>query len=518
MNSTPAIGTAVTTVAQNTATQKATAAQNATADDVNNTSARVAAASNDLAVSNVVNNGDHSVKEIRVSQAQMDIKLSSAELAAYDGEISFNNIELHATTSLRTAKEAELVGAESAADAAKKQAETTATKSTIKTSINANGEAEFVTHSGMKIVTDVNKGGNTTKIYNAAGELLMNIEGDPHVAMLKDGGAANDYDFHFGDDSTLKFEDGTEVTFNTTETGKDTGIFYTTGIYVKAGDNVMHTGETTDGQKRTDIAQVDANSYTREGSKAKGAVTMGLKGDGQILMQTGDNQWNELKDESWDGYLKDKTFDNQKGAAVDFKPETIGSSSADNKAAKEAADKVAGLKADIAQLKKKEAGYESKIAGLTPLKQNAESKLDQANHDYQEFSAMDETDPRAADTEANRKAAEQKSLELAQRANGLGLFMATSSIASPKFNDMGVKVEDFTSGYYGALRQYGSNNIDFNDRGLQPAADRDQGTQNLINKLYTFVENNDFEEKSLQNDQAEASGKWPTSPSSKPTN
>ena len=246
------------------------------------------------------------MKEINLAQTQTDINLSQAEFTVYDGEISYNNIELGAVRSQLTAKEAALAAEEA--------------KTEIKTSINADGNAEFVTHSGMKVVTDTNKGGHETWVYNPEGEQLMHIHGDPHVNMLKDADGNNGDDFHFGDDSTLKFEDGTELTFNTTETGKDTGIFYTTGIYVKAGNNVMHTGEATSGgARRADIAKVDADSYSRKGETADGAVTMGLKGDGQILMQSGD-KWNEIKDESWDGYLEDKTFDDQKGAAVDFKP------------------------------------------------------------------------------------------------------------------------------------------------------------------------------------------------------
>jgi hypothetical protein len=58
-------------------------------------------------------------------------------------------------------------------------------------------------------------------------------------------------------------------------------------------------------------------------------------------MQTG-NQWNEIKDESWDGYLADKTFSDQKGAAVDFEPQTI-----------QSADGLSALKLEITQLEKK---------------------------------------------------------------------------------------------------------------------------------------------------------------------
>ena len=265
---------ALSTVAENTQVQAQNAAiMAANSTDVNATVNRIAETIGTL--NSPREDGEkNTLKSINIEQANMDVRLSQAELIVYDGELSSVNIKLQGVRSeLVTAKQAALLAEEA--------------KTQIKTSINADGNAEFVTHSGIKIVTDTNKGGDQTWIYNPAGEQIMHIHGDPHVNMLKDADGNNGDDFHFGDDSTLKFEDGTELTFNTTENGKDTGIFYTTGIYVKAGNNVMHTGEATSGgARRADIAKVDAKSYSQNGSTAKGAVTMGLKGDGQILMQT----------------------------------------------------------------------------------------------------------------------------------------------------------------------------------------------------------------------------------------
>jgi hypothetical protein len=236
----------INTVATNTQAQASTAAADVQVDD---TIDRLNATRNEI--NTPPSDGEHSLKEINLAQTQTDINLSQTEFTVYDGEISYNNIELGAVRSQLTAKEAALAAEEA--------------KTEIKTSINADGNAEFVTHSGMKVVTDTNKGGHETWVYNPAGEQLMHIHGDPHVNMLKDADGNNGDDFHFGDDSTLKFEDGTELTFNTTETGKDTGIFYTTGIYVKAGNNVMHTGEATSGgARRADIAKVEAVKWTEK--------------------------------------------------------------------------------------------------------------------------------------------------------------------------------------------------------------------------------------------------------------
>ncbi|MBU6197860.1 MAG: DUF1521 domain-containing protein [Cyanobacteria bacterium REEB446] len=464
---------ALSTVAENSQVQAQNAAAiNANSTDVDNTISRLAEARGTL--NSPREDGANTLKSISIEQAEMDVSLSQAELIVYDGELSSNNIELQGVRSEISSKKSSLAVEEA--------------KTEIRTSINADGNAEFITHSGIKIVTDTNKGGDQTWIYNPAGEQLMHIHGDPHVNMLKDADGNNGDDFHFGDDSTLKFEDGTELTFNTTETGKDTGIFYTTGIYVKAGDNVMHTGEATSGGKRrADIAKVDADSYSRAGDTAKGSVTMGLKGDGQILMQTG-NQWNEIKDESWDGYLEDKTFNDQKGAAVDFKPQTI-----------QSADGLSALKLEITQLEKKEAAHESRIAALTPLKSRAESNLDAAMSDLAKFSSMDDSE--FVDNEESRQDVEQKSLDLSKRANDLGVFMSKSSlVGAGDLAKSGLDQAAMISDGVAADRALGGNTFDYRERGLEHSATRNDGTADLIDTLAALAEVGSFEEKSLEGD------------------
>jgi hypothetical protein len=465
---------ALNTVAENSQVQAQNAAAiSANSTDVDTTINRIAETREIL--NSPREDGENTLKSINIEQANMDVSLSQTELIVYDGELSSNNIELQAVRSQISSKKTELAAEEA--------------KTEIKTSINANGEAEFITHSGMKIVTDTNKGGHTTKVYNPAGEQLMQIEGDPHVNMLKDADGNNGYDFHFGDDSTLKFEDGTELTFNTTETGKDTGIFYTTGIYVRAGDNVKHTGEATaGGARRTDIATVDKNSYSRGGETAKGSVTMGLKGDGQILMQTG-NQWNEIKDESWAGYLEDKTFDDQKGAAVDFKPQTI-----------KTADGLSALKLEITQLEKKETGYQSRVAALTPLKSGAESNLDAANAALANFLSMDDSE--FVDNEEARQDVEQKSLDLSKRANNLGVFVSKSSlVGAGDLNASGINQAAMISDGVSADRRMRGNEFDYIERGLDYSATRNDKTADLIDTLAGLAEVGSFEEKSLANDE-----------------
>lgn len=469
-----AVQSSVSTVEQLTQAQNNVAAQNASANDVDSTVNRLQDTRDSINITG--DDGDNSLKSISVDMAKMDVSLSQTELIVYDGALSSANIELQGVRAQLKSKEATLVAEEA--------------KTEIKTSINAQGNAEFVTHSGIKIVTDTNQGGHQTWIYNPAGEQIMHIHGDPHVNMLKDADGNNGDDFHFGDDSTLKFEDGTELTFNTTETGEDTGIFYTTGIYVRAGDNVMHTGEATSGgERRTDIAEVGANSYSRMGADEDGAVMMGLKGDGQILMQTGTDQWSELKDESWDGYLEDKTFDDQKGDIVEFKPETIMTG-----------DQISALKLEITQLESKEADYQASVATLTPLKSAAESNLEAANADLAKYEAMDDSD--FTDDERTRKSIEQKSLDLTRRSNNLGVFMAGSDlVASSDFSALGVNHGDMINAATDADRTWRMNEVDYNDRGLEFSDIRNDATALLIAGLADLAEVSAFEEKSLENEQ-----------------
>jgi hypothetical protein len=215
---------------------------------------------------------------------------------------------------------------------------------------------------------------------------------------------------------------------------------------------------------------------------------MGLKGDGQILMQTG-NQWNEIKDESWDGYLQDKTFNDQKGAAVDFKPQTI-----------KGADGLSALKLEITQLEKKETGYQSRVAALTPLKSGAESNLDAANSDLAKFSSMDDSE--FVDNEESRKNVEQKSLDLSKRANNLGVVISKSSlVGAGDWTASGIDQADMISGGVAADRKSRGNEFDYTDKGLEHSATRNEGTADLIDTLAGLAEVGSFEEKSLANDE-----------------
>jgi hypothetical protein len=128
-------------------------------------------------------------------------------------------------------------------------------------------------------------------------------------------------------------------------------------------------------------------------------------------MQSGD-KWNEIKDESWDGYLEDKTFADQKGAAVDFKPT-------------EFAD-LGALRSEILALQDKESGHVNSIAALTPQRSAAEGNLSAANSAYGNFNAMEDSE--FVDNDESRFNIEQKGLSLNQRASALGLFLSDSPL------------------------------------------------------------------------------------------
>jgi hypothetical protein len=252
----------------------------------------------------------------------------------------------------------------------------------------------------------------------------------------------------------------------------------------------MHTGEeTAGGARRADIAKVDADSYSRKGDTADGAVMMGLKGDGQILMQTG-NQWNEIKDESWDGYLEDKTFDDQKGAAVDFKPT-------------EFAD-LGALRSEILALKDKESGHVNSIAALTPQRSVAEGNLSAANTDFERYSVMDDSE--FVDNDESRFNIEQKGLSLNQRANNLGLFLSDSPLVTPDdFSSLGVTEGNMLNDSVNSDRMQRQNNITyqtgtFEGSGLNELSDNNSSTNNLVNSLRSLVDSSGFEASSLEND------------------
>jgi hypothetical protein len=205
-------------------------------------------------------------------------------------------------------------------------------------------------------------------------------------------------------------------------------------------------------------------------------------------MQTG-NQWNEIKDESWDGYLADKTFSDQKGAAVDFEPQTIQTS-----------DELSSLRLEINQLERSESSYQSRISTLTPLKSGAESNLDAANAALANFLSMDDSE--FVDNEESRKNVEQKSLELSQRANNLGVIMSQSSlIGAGDLTESGIDQADMISDGVAADREFRGNEFDYTDKGLEHSATRNDATADLIDTLAGLAEVGSFEEKSLKNDE-----------------
>ena len=236
---TPSISDAVQIVSTPGSVTGTQTGSQATETYVNNSLTNISSLSDVLIVDPALD-GDNTIKETFMSLAQTDIDLSSAELVVYDGEYSFSQTELFGVRSQLNNKRAALQTLEG-------QLTSETVKTEIKTEINDAGNAVFTTSCGFEIETDVNQGGNQTWIRNAECETMAHICGDPHVDLNYYGVD----DFHFGDNSSFMFEDGTEIFLNTEnvagtdEAGSYTHskVFFTTGVYVKAGDNIIQWTE-----------------------------------------------------------------------------------------------------------------------------------------------------------------------------------------------------------------------------------------------------------------------------------
>ena len=200
----------------------------------------------------------------------------------------------------------------------------------------------------------------------------------------------------------------------------------------------------------------------------------------------------QCQDESWDGYLEDKTFADQKGAAVDFKPT-------------EFAD-LGALRSEILALQDKESGHVNSIAALTPQRSAAEGNLSAANSAYENFNAMEDSE--FVDNDESRFKIEQKDLSLNQRANALGLFLSDSPlVTADDFSNLGVTEGNMLNDRVHSDRMQRQNNITyqtgtFEGSGLNELSDNNTSTNNLVNSLKSLVDSGGFEASSLENDAA----------------
>jgi hypothetical protein len=190
--------------------------------------------------------------------------------------------------------------------------------------------AYFVTEAGFTILTDVNVGGSTTRIYDKTGKKISDINGDPHV---KDDSATNAWaDWHFGNDSTFILQDGTEIMFNT-EGNANNNVYVTTGLYIKSGDSVYQTGQSfgtsqtgvaSNGANNTGISKLEISAtefdaqYADAADKKNGAGVFAYSaqansGRGGWAVMTDGGVFQDIKYEDWGVYLQagKASFDGQ---------------------------------------------------------------------------------------------------------------------------------------------------------------------------------------------------------------
>ncbi|NQY78814.1 MAG: DUF1521 domain-containing protein [Candidatus Caenarcaniphilales bacterium] len=457
-------------------------------------------------LTNPAPDGDNNFKDTYLALARADMEVSETEMVIYDGMYSNYQSKLHGVRSQIAGLEGEI--AQKATQISQESA-----KTEIKTEINNNGNAVFTTHGGFTIETDTNKGGHQTWIRNAEGETMAHIWGDPHVDLNADGVD----DFHFGDNSSFMLEDGSEVFLNTQNVaGTDAAggythskVFFTTGVYVKAGDNIVQTGDDTkdDGNRETGFRTGVAASEMNIGKDEDGAAVFGLDSSGAAHIQDSDGTWNQLEDESWDGYLNNASFNDQHGADSNFSPEAIMSNSqiADIQADKDAMEQA------VVALQGEEETLVANTLQYDFLRKEAEESYDSAVSDYERYEAMD--DSGFEDNDETRFNAEQKSLELVNRTANIGEYLHANT---ELVDDETKTILDDSSSVYssieqGALSEMEQDQTDFNrgeyrNEGLMDTHDNLDTVMSMLTSINLVVEASDFEEASIEYDNLQAAG------------
>ena len=316
--------------------------------------------------------GDVEIADLTKDVLASEVELASSQYAVYSGELDHYNTELMGVRGQLGTKEAELAAMEA--------------QTQIKTEINDKGNAVFTTGGGYQIETDVNQGGNSTWIRNPQGETLAHIWGDPHVDLNYDGVD----DFHFGDNSSFILGDGTEIFLNTENVvGTDAAggythskVFLTTGVYVKAGENIIMTGDDTkdDGNRETGFRNADAGEIFR-GTDADGAALFGIDDQGAAHISNGNGGWDSLQDESWDDYLNNAGFGGQRGGESGFEPDHMPT-----------AEEMQTLRAEIARLESDESDLVGTTAEFNGLVSGADSNLSAASSEYESALGKDNSE------------------------------------------------------------------------------------------------------------------------------
>ena len=193
-----------------------------------------------------------------------------------------------------------------------------------------NGAAMITTEGGYTIVTDTNKGGHRTSIYDDTGERITFVSGDPHV---DDDKAVGGYDWHFGNDSTFILDDGTEIYFNTEvwrggaghQRNDERDIYLTNGLYIISGDDVFHTGKDMSDRsprerefKKMDMTAIEFDAVHADNiGDEDGAATFAYSqeannGRGGWSVLTNEGSFEDIAYESWGNYTRgNSSFEGQ---------------------------------------------------------------------------------------------------------------------------------------------------------------------------------------------------------------
>jgi hypothetical protein len=410
---------------------------------------------------------EQTLKSALVDSAKLERSTADIAYALYDNQIGFD--------------QAQLAGINARINSAQGKAEASSSGGEVLNGINEeNGNAVFTTKGGFEIETDVNQGGHTTIIRNSEGKDLMKVHGDPHVDMGNDGSD----EFHFGDDSTLVLNDGTEILFNTEETEEGNGIYFTEGIYVTSGDQTMQTGLALEsergGERNAGITEISNFQSPVSGADEDGALVFGLTEDNQAVIndqETG--AWNEIEDETFDEYLESRTFQDQKGAEVAFKP-------AESTGFKTQASGSGASSADVSALENEKAKILSNIAKNTTLRSMAEQEALAANARVEEYSKLSENEvaqnaPKIQDkVDESVKKSEERNIKMIQNLVQKDFFDDQS------FEESGLNISGV-----------------FNDAKPGGGLDQAEGFNAALMQLLNFTEGFEVDEALLEDNLAE---------------
>ena len=379
-----------------------------------------------------------------------------------------------------------------------KQTEATTLKSKLgpgtKGEIIEDGRAQFTTKGGFTITTDVNKGGHTTTIADKEGAVLFRISGDPHVDVNGDGKATGTHlddsslwDFHYGDDSSVVLPDGAKVYLNSAKVGDPSkNIFFNNGIAVEDSGKTLFTGVNYDDDKSKiekgiiDVSDTFDHTEHKIG-ESESSLVFGYHNNDAVIQNQETGDWHQLKDESWNNYLKDSSFDDQFGAKVDYSPQDDGAIAA----------QISNAEGEAQALLSQQSTIQTELDGFTQKKLEADVLVQAAIGDLSNVSTGENL---PKDTQENRHQLEQDNHDLVLKNAELYSLMETNPHL---FEDLPEAIDlaniDFYSQEtlhhmkYTSMRKSGSNNID-KDRLNELAGDEINQFESSFQEIQTANE------------------------------